>query len=139
MASDSRSVISNIVGTVVGGLILALLTWLASLFPPLWALIVSAWNWVWSVLALPVSIPLGVLVLMIGVVTLAGVFAARRTKRSRIVRQHSMVNEETPSPVPIELSQLERGVIRVLAGADGAWLSNVEIAGELRTSNLIIE
>lgn len=135
---EHSSVVSGTIATVVGGLILAAITWLLGFFPVVWSTIATGLTWVWSLLSYLVTLPIGVLLVVAWALFLAGHYLSGKRSVSigvtDDIRTHS-----PPDEGPIQLSQFEVDVSRVLAGGDGAWLALHEIAGHLSTSNLMVE
>lgn len=139
MAKEHSNVVAGTIATVIGGLILAGLTWLGGLLPAVWNGIVSGLSWVWSIVSYQASLPVGLLFMAATALFLVGYFLSRKRSASPKPGAAS-ANPHTAEKTEVaEFSQLERGVVRVLANADGSWLRIQDIADQLRTSNLIIE
>lgn len=138
MLRENSSVVSGTIATVVGGLILAAITWLFGFFPIVWSTIATGLTLVWSLLSHLVTLPIGVLFASAWALFLAGHYLS--SKRSVSIRVTDNIRPQSPPHEgPIQLSQFEGDVVRVLAGGDGAWISLHEIAGHLSTSNLMVE
>lgn len=139
MAKDHSSVVSGTIATVVGGLILAGLTWLFGFFPVVWSTIAAGLIWVWSLLTYLVTLSVGMLLAAACALFLAGHYLC--SKRSVSIQRvtEGIRPQPVPDDEPIQISQFEGDVVRVLVGGDGSWIALHEIAGHLSTSNLMVE
>jgi len=129
MTADSEGIGKGVLiaslGTVVGGLVLALVLRSLGYLSTVGHWIAGARAWLWHVLTFPVPVPLAVLLVAVGMVAYT-------------LRAHSIMKRAAPSTHPsAQLSADEETIIRLLVQLDGQWATLDDIAARTHRSNLI--
>jgi hypothetical protein len=126
MVKDTNPLVTGIVATVVGSLIVALVLWL---IPDVWLWIVKTAGFSWRWLKYSVSLPVSVLALALVCALWTGWWLARRQQSS----------SGAPSAQAPALTDLERGVIQLLVNADGRGIDGARIPFALGSTNLLVQ
>lgn len=124
-----RAVITAVSTAVVGGVI----GWIGGWLPALWEGIAAASVWAWSLLTLSVPVPLAILAILV----LPFVIRFVRAARWIFTKQETPANPAAPAEP--ELSELELGLLRLLARGDGAHVHFDDAAVHLATPRLVLQ
>lgn len=113
----------------VGGLI----GWIGGWLPALWGGVKIAAAWTWNLLTLSVPVPLAILALLV----LPFVIRSIRAARWLFAKQEPPVS--LAAPAEPELSEMESGLLRLLARADGAHVHFEDAAAHLGVQRLVLQ
>ena len=138
--SDAHPVRNGIIATTVGGLLVALILWIAGFVGIVWRGLGSAISWLWHHLTASISLPTWLVI--VALVYAVGVTVRLRKRRT----PPSLPSVEQPSSLrggahvaPRELDRLQVKVMRAMANADGATQTIDELADDLGMSRLRVE
>jgi len=120
------------VATVVAAAVASIISWIAGWLPAIWQTITVAAVWIWNLLVLPVPVPLAIL----GLLVLPFIVRLARAARRVLAKQTPVVAQGARAP---PLGDLELGLLRLLAHADGRFLSFEDAVRHLGTSRLLLE
>lgn len=130
-------------GTVLAGLVVAAIvavaTWLLGFLPQAWGGVVVAARWLGRALAFSVPVPVVVLVIFAGFALYVWRSAVLRKREARA---HKVVESKPREATAVESAPLtdnEVSIIRLLAGADGKWMTLFELARRAALANLVTE
>jgi len=119
--------IATAIGTAIGS---AAVGWWFGWWPTIWELIRTSTVALWGFVALPVTLPLGIVaIISLPLVGLLVVLVAAMIRR----------NDAVAPAAPQQLDELELHVLRVLARADGVSVSFDELVERLSTPRLVLE
>ena len=135
MLSKDSNLRTTVIGTVVGGLILAAVL---ALVPKALAGVVWASKLIYGFLWFQLKIPTWVILFILLITVLLLRILARVWLHSTPVGTSSEASPE-PLPAPDPFSKLELSIISTLVRGDGKYLSRSEIAQSIRSSVLLTE
>lgn len=124
-----NATITAIVTAVVGGLI----GWIGGWLPALWGAMQAAAAWTWALLTYSMPVPLAILAILV----LPFVIWSIRAARWLFAKQEPQVS--LTAPAEPELSEMESGLLRLLARADGAHVHFEDAAAHLGTPRLVLQ
>jgi hypothetical protein len=133
-----KGVMIGALGSVLGGLLLAALSWVFGFHHAIWVWIVDVAQWLWFVLTFPVPVPVIVLAIFAGL----GLYVwrdavLRKRARSTVAPKSREAASTAVEPAP--LTDNEVSIVRLLAGADGRWMSISELASRAALAKLVME
>lgn len=137
MASELKN---QIIGTVVGGLILSVILWF---FPGIWEWCTGAAKWFWDLLTIRVSLPAGVLIVA---ACLAAALLLRFRNLTKALEQSRdssevMIHQDEPANAERDpdLNDLEIRLLSIFAKADGRTLSTEFLPQQMGLNRLRTE
>lgn len=142
MAKKHGPVFAGIIATVVGGIILTLLTWAWGKLPAVWHFIQHGASFVLGTLTYEAQLPIWVLALIILACVVATLWwkTARVGETNRTDRVMPSSGEVAQTVVAAEqLTENEETLVRVFANGDGRWFLIEDLVEETRLRALLIE
>jgi hypothetical protein len=124
-----NAVLTAIVTAVVGGVI----SWIAGWLPALWEAASAAATWTWALLTYAVPVPLAILALLaLPWLVLGAAWVANLLEKKQ-------PRSAATAPAEAPLGDLELQLLRLLARADGRYVSFENAADHLHTSRLLLQ
>jgi len=133
MAETSGTVKNAILTAIVTAIAGGILSWLAGWLPALWEAATAAAAWTWALLTYAVPVPLAILALLalpwlvLGAVWIGSLFEKKESPSA------PATSPEQP------LGDLELQLLKLLARADGSYVSFENAADRLHTSRLLLQ
>jgi len=138
------TVLAGLVVAIVAPAILAGASWVFNFHHQAWLIVLAVSQWIGSVLAYSVPVPIVLLVIFAGFALYVGRGAVLRKREAQAERavastawpadSRAVVKAEPAPPTDNEIA-----VLRLLARADGKWMGVMELARRAALANLITE